>query len=162
LRTLEGGETHEKMMLEAAEYLKKQGYEVVFKARINHNSKVDVVGIKTGEKIGIECQVIPGWKIIADKAKRYRELSKLILAVPKNVKVRHLMPEGVELMRLSIEHKPMFQLHSISFDDDVAEFVENWRRKQDKIPSFSKAVNDLLRTVEIAAKLDEHEKGEKK
>jgi predicted transcriptional regulator len=34
---------------------------------------------------------------------------------------------------------------SVSFDDDVLALIENYRRKQDKIPSFSKAVNTLIR-----------------
>jgi predicted transcriptional regulator len=34
---------------------------------------------------------------------------------------------------------------SVSFDDDVLKLIEDYRRKQNKIPSFSKAVNNLLR-----------------
>ena len=51
-------------------------------------------------------------------------------------------------MKEAKKEKRRFARRSISFEDDVVEFVENWRRKQDKIPSFSKAVNELLRKAQ--------------
>jgi len=39
----------------------------------------------------------------------------------------------------------MVKRKSISFDDDIARLVEDWRRKQQKIPSFSRAINTLVK-----------------
>jgi len=34
---------------------------------------------------------------------------------------------------------------SVSFDDDVLKAIDDYRRSQNRIPSFSKAVNTLIR-----------------
>jgi hypothetical protein len=33
---------------------------------------------------------------------------------------------------------------SITFDDSVVELIEMWRKQQTKIPSFNKAVNQII------------------
>lgn len=101
-RTLEGNKCHQEMMKQAGELLKKQGFEVVFRARVN-NGVADVLGIKRGERIAIECQVVPNWKVFIHKVKTYKPyVSKLILAIPKNVRPR-LAPEGIEIIKLDVE-----------------------------------------------------------
>jgi hypothetical protein len=34
---------------------------------------------------------------------------------------------------------------TIVFDDETDKLVEDWRKQQDKIPSFNKAVNQIIR-----------------
>jgi Holliday junction resolvase len=109
VRTLEGGECHQRLMELSAEFLRNQGYKVVFQGSIN-KGKIDVIGIKGEEKVGIECQVKPSWKILVDKAKRYSGLTRFIVAIPKDVKVG-MRPEGVEIMKLNVSKpKPKSKL----------------------------------------------------
>jgi len=139
-RTLEGNKCHQEMMKQARALLEKQGYEVVFSARVD-SGVVDVLGIKNGKRVGIECQVIPNWKIFVDKIKRYSPfVSKLILAIPKNVTPR-LAPEGVEVIKLDVERYFPKRV-TIVLDDDVEELVRKQTRKKG---DFSRIVNEALR-----------------
>jgi hypothetical protein len=153
VRTFEGKALHEKMMRLAGDYLKKKGYEVVNRSRVN-SGIVDVLGIKQGERVGIECQVVPSWKIFVHKTQIYSKyLSKLILAIPKNVAPR-LMPEGVELLKLDVERPKPHGKIVVVLDDDVEDWVRSQNRKKGDI---SKLINQVLQK-----EMDEHEKGEKK
>ena len=150
-RTLEGGKIHEKMMLLAADYLKQKGYEVVFRARLNNHGVVDVLGIKGKEHVGIECQIVPGWKVLTSKIRRYSSLSKLILAIPKNVKPR-LSPEGLEIIKLDVERpKPLWTVIQVLPEDHkrLTQLKGELTSKQGKVVYYQDVVKFLL---------DEHEK----
>lgn len=41
---------------------------------------------------------------------------------------------------------------SVSFDSDVAIIIEDYRKKHPKIPSFTEAVNDLIRLTKKEVK----------
>jgi len=41
----------------------------------------------------------------------------------------------------------MTKTSSIRFDDDVVKLIDDWRKQQEKIPSFNTAVNTILRTT---------------
>ena len=127
-------------MQQARLHLEKQGFEVVFQARVN-NGKVDVLGIKKGERVAIECQVTPNWKIFVSKVKRYKPyLSKLILAIPKNVRPR-LAPEGIEVVQLDVEkYRP--KRFQIVLPDDLSMWL---RKKALKKGGISKIVEGALR-----------------
>ena len=48
-------------------------------------------------------------------------------------------------LRLIVRFAKMVVKTSVSLEDDVVKAVEDWRAKQRPIPSFSQAVNILLR-----------------
>jgi len=127
VRTLEGGECHRKLMDLSSDYLRNQGYKVVFQASIN-NGRIDVIGIKGEEKVGIECQVRPSWNIMIDKAERYSSgLTRFIVAVPKDVKIaaRPEKARALEIMKLDVlKPKPKSRL-LVSLPDDVERKFRN-------------------------------------
>ena len=101
MRTLEGKKCHAMLMNKAADILRRQGYQVVFQGSIN-DFRIDVIGIKGEEKVGVECQVRPSWKVIKKKAREYADkLSRFIVAIPKDVRIR-VKPKYVEIWRLDV------------------------------------------------------------
>jgi hypothetical protein len=107
VRTLEGGNVHRQMMLLAKDYLEKLGYTVVLRAQVGINTGIiDVLGVKNGEKVAIECQILPSQAIMQSKHEKYKPyISKLMLAVPKNV-TPHNIPAEIEVLNLDVE-KPV-------------------------------------------------------
>jgi len=139
-QTLEGKETHQKMMQEAKEYLNKKGYQVFFRVRLNGGGLLDVLGVKEKQRVGIECQVVPNWKIYVEKIKRYGpSLDKLTLAVPQNANIQ-LAPEGLEILRFKATRTNTRKI-TITLTDEN----EKWLREQNhKKGDMGKILNDLM------------------
>ena len=103
MRTVEGGNVHKQMLLLAKDYLEKLGYTVVLKAQINGTGIIDVLGIKDGEKVAVECQLLPSASMMQRKLLLYgSHINKLMLAIPKNV-TAHNIPSEIEVLRLDVE-----------------------------------------------------------
>ena len=101
VRTLEGKEIHQELMKRAAEWLKSQGYEVVFQAKIN-DLRIDVLGIKDKEKVGVECMTWPNWKALKERLEKCKgKLSRLIVAIPSYVTTKQTV-EGIEIMKIEL------------------------------------------------------------
>ena len=49
----------------------------------------------------------------------------------------------------------MTKAQYIRFEDDVVKLVDDWRKQQDKIPSFNTAVNTMLRGKPLNQQIDE-------
>lgn len=109
MRTLEGGNVHRQMMLLAKDILEKQGYTVLLRVQVGDAQPlgiIDVLGIKNGEKVAVECQILPNRTVMQHKLEAYKPyITKLILAVPKNVTPKNI-PAEIEVLKLEID-KPV-------------------------------------------------------
>ncbi len=146
VRTLEGKETHRKLMEKSAEYLRKLGFQVVFQARIN-DGRVDVVGIKGDEKVGIECQVVPNWKVLVEKTKRYKkDLSRFIVAIPAYVRPR-LKPVNVDVIQFDVPKISRGKRILVSLSEEIEEkFRKRVKEKYgDKRGAISIVVEHLIK-----------------
>lgn len=144
VRTLEGKETHRKLMEKSAEFLQQQGYEVVFQAKLN-NGRIDVFGIKNREKIGIECQVVPSWKMLAEKTKKYKPyLNKFIVAIPSYVKPR-LQPENIEIIKFDVP-RALSTANEINLRVSGVE-RELWAEVKKKATMEDKTVGQVLNEI---------------
>jgi len=117
MRTLEGNKIHQSLMEKSAEYLKNQGYQVFYSPRID-SGRIDVLGIKGNERVGIECQVVPNWGILIEKAKKYIPyLTKFIVAIPDYVKPR-LRPENIQIIKFHVG-EPLQRYTTITLSKDL-------------------------------------------
>lgn len=98
-RTEEGSAYHQALMRLSAERLKSEGYEVRILPR---KPRVDVLGFKDGEKIGVECLLRPGPLMMKKKLERYKpHLTRLVFALPSWI--RTCSTDNVEVWRFNLE-----------------------------------------------------------
>jgi hypothetical protein len=84
---LEGNNLHRELMILAAHYLSRYGYEVTLSPYLKPgNKRVDVLGEKANCKVGIECQSFLPLNTLYYKMLVYGpRLTKLIFAFPRGV-----------------------------------------------------------------------------
>lgn len=106
MRTLEGGNVHRQMMMLAKAILEKQGYTVLLRVQVGDAQPlgiIDVLGIKDGEKVAVECQILPNSTVMQHKLEAYKpHITKLMLAIPRNV-TPHNIPAEIEILKLDID-----------------------------------------------------------
>lgn len=137
------------MMLLAKDYLEKLGYTVVTRATI-YNDKdsigiIDVLGIKNGTKVGIECQVLPSHVVMEKKLAQFGPyLTKLVLGVANNVPV-HDIPEKIEILTLPVEKPPskMVQLQ-VMLDKKHDDIIRRNLKKKGDLGKRVEHALDLL------------------
>jgi hypothetical protein len=119
-RTKEGSEYHQRLVEMSMRTLKERGYDVARQATIN-DVRLDVLGFKEGEKVGVECLVRPNKWIIEDKVKRYApKVDHLIFAYPKGFPIS--LPEGIEGWSFDME-VPSERKLVVSLSDELEEKV---------------------------------------
>lgn len=104
MRTPSGREIHAALVKAVAEKLRAEGYEVLIYPSLGEGCRVDVLAIKGGERIGVECMVRPSWEAIRGRLDACRgQLTRLLLAVPSDVDVSERgRVEGVEVLRVEL------------------------------------------------------------
>ena len=85
MRSVYGSIAHEKMKVKVAKILTKRGYSCFQEAILYNRHRIDVIGIKCKEKIGVECILNINEGIINNKLKHYLpRLTKLVFFISKS------------------------------------------------------------------------------
>lgn len=145
-RTEEGKEQHQALIKLSAERLTQEGYEVKV---LPNKPRVDVLGIKENEKVGVECLVRGNPTLINKKLQLYKPLlSKLIFAVPKWVKLK--VP-NIEVWQFDLEGIPGLVEAACSLDYNTAKTIDELATREGITRSeiIRKIVEDHFTTVSI-------------
>jgi hypothetical protein len=130
-------------MLLAKDLLERQGYTVLLRAQVGFNTEIiDVLGIKNGEKVGVECQILPSHVIMQHKLEAYKPyITKLMLAVPRNV-VPNKIPAEIEILKLEVDKPvPKGVKLSLVISEEANAFLRAHNRPKGEV---SRIVEELI------------------